>query len=190
MVNLTRIYTRGGDKGKTSLGSGERVLKCDARIQAIGEVDEANAAIGWVRQHVEKSVDTLLARIQNDLLDLGADLCIPEEKEGVLRIIPSQVDFLEKKIDALNAQLMPLNSFVLPAGSPASSAFHMARTIVRRAERSLVALHKSQPINGEIVKYLNRLSDLLFVLGRHANDRGRKDVLWVPGLSRTEEKSA
>lgn len=187
MVQLTRIYTRGGDKGKTSLGSGMRVLKSDARIQAIGDVDEANAAIGWARQSAEKSIDALLARIQNDLFDLGADLCMPEEKEGALRVIASQVEFLEKKIDTLNAELEPLNSFVLPAGSSSSTALHMARTVVRRAERSLVALNKNQPINGEAVKYLNRLSDLLFVLGRHANDKGKKDVLWVPGQSRVEE---
>jgi cob(I)alamin adenosyltransferase len=190
MVHLTRIYTRGGDTGETSLGSGDRVSKSDARIDAIGDVDEANAVIGWARQSTkqdaEKSLDALLVRIQNDLFDLGADLCIPEETPGSLRIIASQVDFLEKKIDELNEPLEPLRSFILPGGTPGSAALHVARTVVRRAERSLIKLHHQYPINPEAIKYLNRLSDLLFVLCRHMNDKGQKDVLWEPGKSRTQ----
>jgi cob(I)alamin adenosyltransferase len=185
MVHLTRIYTRGGDKGETSLGSGTRVSKSSERIQAIGDVDEANAAIGWAKEHTPKSLNALLACIQNDLFDLGADLCIPEESPTALRIIASQVDFLEKKIDEFNLKLEPLKSFILPGGSKGSAALHLARTIVRRAERSLIALHQIQPLNPEAVKYLNRLSDLLFVLCRHVNDNGSKDILWVPGKSRT-----
>jgi len=185
MVQLTRIYTRGGDKGETSLGSGTRVSKSDERIQAIGDVDEANAAIGWAKEHIPKPLHALLTRIQNDLFDLGADLCVPEESPTALRIIASQIDFLEKKIDELNQHLKPLSSFILPGGSKGSAALHLARTIVRRAERSLIQLHQIQPINAEAVKYLNRLSDLLFVLCRHVNGNGDKDVLWVPGQSRT-----
>jgi cob(I)alamin adenosyltransferase len=185
MVHLTRIYTRGGDKGETSLGSGTRVSKSDARIQAIGDVDEANAAIGWARQHAPKAIDALLAHIQNDLFDLGADLCMPEATTTGLHIIASQVDFLEKKIDGFNQHLEPLRSFVLPGGTKGSAALHLARTVVRRAERSLIKLHQAQSLNPETVKYLNRLSDLLFVLCRHVNDNGKKDVLWVPGKSRT-----
>jgi cob(I)alamin adenosyltransferase len=186
MVQLTRIYTRGGDKGKTSLGSGKRVSKSHLRIQAIGDVDEANAAIGWARQQAPSSLDDLLSRIQNDLFDLGADLCIPDESPAALRIVASQVEFLEKKIDYYNKTLKPLTSFILPGGSQESAAFHLARTIVRRAERSVVQLHEKQPLNLEAVKYLNRLSDLLFVLCRYVNDNGKNDVLWVPGQSRAE----
>lgn len=185
MVHLTRIYTRGGDKGETSLGSGARVSKSDERIQAIGDVDEANAAIGWANEHAPKHLHALLTRIQNDLFDLGAYLCVPEESPAALRIVASQVDFLEKKIDEFNQHLKPLDSFVLPGGSKGSAALHLARTIVRRAERSLVLLHRLQPVNAEAVKYLNRFSDLLFVLCRHVNGNGDKDVLWVPGQSRT-----
>jgi len=186
MVHLTRIYTRKGDKGETSLGSGDRVSKADARIEAIGDVDETNAAIGWARQHTPKSLDDLLARIQNDLFDLGADLCTPEESPDALRIVASQVDFLEKTIDSLNKPLEPLRSFILPGGTKGSAALHLARTVARRAERSLIKLHHAQPLNAEAIKYLNRLSDLLFVLCRHVNDKGKKDILWVPGKSRTE----
>lgn len=184
MVKLTRIYTRGGDKGKTSLGSGKRISKSHARIHAIGEVDEANAAIGWSQQFVPPFLRSLLSRIQNDLFDLGADLCIPEDSPSALRIIPSQVTFLEKTIDGYNKNLKPLTSFILPGGSQASASLHLARTIVRRAERSVIQLHDKQEVNQEVIKYLNRLSDLLFVLGRHVNDDGKKDVLWVPGQSR------
>jgi cob(I)alamin adenosyltransferase len=186
MVQLTRIYTRGGDKGKTSLGSGKRVLKSDARIQAIGEVDEVNAAIGWARQYAPPTLDDLLMRIQNDLFDLGADLCTPDDSPVALRIVSSQVDFLENKIDEVNAKLEPLTSFILPGGSKGSAALHLARAIARRAERSLITLHQKQSVNAEAIKYLNRLSDLLFVLCRHVNDHGKKDVLWVPGKSRGE----
>lgn len=191
MVRLTRIYTRTGDKGETSLGSGERVLKSHDRIQAIGEVDEANAAIGWARIIAPKAINTLLERIQNDLFDLGADLCIPEVKDSsrsnrALRIASSQVDFLENKIDAYNQKLKPLSSFILPGGSKAGAALHLARTIVRRAERCVIHLHQSQSINPEAIKYLNRLSDLLFVMCRCVNDNGKKDILWVPGKSRTD----
>ncbi len=186
MVHLTRIYTRGGDKGETSLGSGARISKSDARIQAIGDVDEANAAIGWAKEHTPKTLGALLYRIQNDLFDLGADLCVPEEKPTALRIVASQVEFLEKEIDQFNQELEPLNSFILPGGSKGSAALHLARTIVRRAERSLVQLNQIQSLNPEAVKYLNRLSDLLFVLCRHVNDNGSKDILWVPGQSRTQ----
>ena len=186
MVQLTRIYTRGGDKGKTSLGSGKRVSKSDARIHAIGDVDEANAAVGWARQYSPTHLDSLLSRIQNDLFDLGADLCIPDESPTALRIVATQVDFLEKKIDELNASLEPLTSFILPGGSKASAALHLARTIIRRAERSLIHLDQAHTLNPEAIKYLNRLSDLLFVLCRHVNDNGKKDVLWIPGKSRTE----
>lgn len=186
MVHLTRIYTRGGDKGETSLGSGTRVSKSDTRIQAIGDVDEANAAIGWARQYVPKAIDSLLSRIQNDLFDLGADLCVPEESPTALRIIASQVDYLEKEIDQVNESLEPLRSFILPGGSKGSAALHLARTVVRRAERTLIHLHRAQSLNAEAIKYLNRLSDLLFVLCRHVNDKGKKDVLWVPGKSRGE----
>jgi len=185
MVHLTRIYTRGGDKGDTSLGSGARVSKSDERIQAIGDVDEANATIGYAKEHTPKALDALLLHIQNDLFDLGADLCIPEESPTALRIIASQVDFLEKQIDKFNQNLEPLKSFILPGGSKGSAALHLARTVVRRAERSLIKLHQIQPLNPEAVKYLNRLSDLLFVLCRHVNGDGSKDVLWVPGQSRT-----
>ncbi|MBM3467916.1 MAG: cob(I)yrinic acid a,c-diamide adenosyltransferase [Alphaproteobacteria bacterium] len=184
MVHLTKIYTRGGDNGETSLGSGKRVSKADVRIEAIGDVDEANAAIGWARQYTPEAIDSLLAHIQNDLFDLGADLCVPTKKSSSLQILPSQVTFLEQKIDSYNQHLQPLNSFILPGGSKGSAALHLARTIVRRAERSLIKLKNIQPLNEETVKYLNRLSDLLFVLGRHVNDDGKKDVLWVPGKSR------
>lgn len=185
MVHLTRIYTRGGDQGKTSLGSGARVPKTDERIQAIGDVDEANASLGWARQFSPPSLEALFERIQNDLFDVGADLCCPDETPGNLRIITSQVMFLENQIDIFNESLEPLKSFVLPGGSKESAALHMTRTVVRRAERSAIALHEKHPLNPEVIKYLNRLSDLLFVLCRHVNDKGRKDILWVPGQSRT-----
>lgn len=184
MVKLTKIYTRGGDQGKTSLGTGERLLKSDCRIEAIGVVDEANAAVGWARQFSPESVDILLERIQNDLFDLGADLCMPDLQESALRIHPSQVDYLEKKIDEINAPLAPLTSFILPGGSTAAAALHLARTIVRRAERILVLLNEETHLNPEAIKFLNRLSDLLFVLCRQVNDNGAKDVLWVPGANR------
>lgn len=187
MVKLTRIYTRGGDRGETSLGDGARVPKHALRVEAFGTVDEANAAVGLARLHVSGEDDAMLARIQNDLFDLGADLCTPEtaeRAEGALRIIAVQVERLEQEIDRLNAGLTPLNSFVLPGGSPAAAHLHLARTIVRRAERLTVALAEREPVNAEAIKYLNRLSDHLFVLSRHVNDRGARDVLWRPGGNR------
>ena len=191
MVRLTRIYTRGGDKGKTSLGDGARVPKHDSRVAAYGTVDEANAAIGLVRLHATGEADSMLARIQNDLFDLGADLCTPEKPESpdsdpdwALRVTPSQVERLEQEIDRLNAELAPLDSFVLPGGSPAAAYLHLARTVARRAERAMTELAATQPVNPEAIKYVNRLSDHLFVLARHLNDKGRGDVLWTPGANR------
>jgi cob(I)alamin adenosyltransferase len=188
MVQLTRIYTRGGDGGETSLGDGSRVAKQSLRVAAFGTVDEANAAIGLARLHTAGEADAMLARIQNDLFDLGADLCNPEtgrRAAGALRIVADQVVRLEREIDALNAALRPLESFVLPGGSAASAHLHLARTVVRRAERLAVALAAVEPVNPEALKYLNRLSDHLFVLGRHMNDRGGRDVLWRPGAFRS-----
>ncbi len=187
MVKLTKIYTRGGDEGQTSLGDGARVDKHDARIAAYGTVDEANAAVGLARLHAEGEADRMLARIQNDLFDLGADLCTPEgaERRGqALRISAAQVTRLEAEIDAMNAGLAPLHSFVLPGGRPAAAYLHLARTVVRRAERLITELASREPVNPEAVKYVNRLSDHLFVLGRQLNDDGRADVLWVPGANR------
>lgn len=192
MVRLTRIYTRGGDKGETSLGDGTRVPKHALRVAAYGTVDEANAAIGIARLDVQTAGDAeaaaMLGRIQNDLFDLGADLCTPEggRKGGpsALRIVAAQVARLEHEIDALNASLRPLDSFVLPGGSPAAAHLHLARTIVRRAERLVAELAASEPVNPEALKYLNRLSDHLFVLGRRLNGNGAQDVLWVPGATR------
>jgi cob(I)alamin adenosyltransferase len=188
MVSLTRIYTRGGDKGETSLTDGSRVKKHDPRVEAYGTVDEANAAIGLARLHADGAADEILARIQNDLFDLGADLATPEtgrKAEGALRIVATQVDRLEHEIDAMNAELKPLDSFVLPGGSPAAAYLHLARTVVRRAERLVAALAGTHGINPEALKYLNRLSDHLFVMSRHMNDRGARDVLWKPGAFRS-----
>ena len=187
MVRLSRIYTRGGDQGKTSLGDGRRVAKHAPRIAAYGTVDEANAAVGLARLHTEGEADRMLARIQNDLFDLGADLCTPEgaERHGqALRISAAQVARLEAEIDAMNAELAPLDSFVLPGGRPAAAYLHLARTVVRRAERLITELASRESVNPEAVKYVNRLSDHLFVLGRHLNDKGAADVLWVPGANR------
>ena len=188
MVLLTRIYTKGGDKGKTSLGDGQRIFKDHARIEAIGDVDEANAFIGLAIQHCDGDLRAVLERIQNDLFDLGADLCVKDESEnaGKLRIIGDQVTFLEGKIDSYNSHLPPLTSFVLPGGTTASTNFHLARTVVRRAERRVISLNHQEPLNPEILKYLNRLSDLLFVLARFSNHQDPKagDVLWIPGASR------
>jgi len=195
MVRLTRIYTRGGDKGETSLGDGSRVPKQALRVEAYGTVDEANAAIGLARLHTDSDTDAMLGRIQNDLFDLGADLCTPEASEraarkgGALRITAAQVARLEGEIDAMNAGLRPLDSFILPGGTPAAAYLHLARTIVRRAERLACALAAEERINPEAVKYLNRLSDHLFVLGRRVNDNGAADVLWQPGLTRDREGS-
>jgi cob(I)alamin adenosyltransferase len=187
MVQLTRIYTRGGDAGMTSLGSGDRVKKHDPRVAAYGTIDEANAAIGIARLHVNAELDAMLARIQNDLFDLGADLCRPaDDNRGAeaLRVIDSQVDRLEREIDAMNAKLSPLTSFVLPGGSPAAAHLHLARTITRRAERDITFLAEHEPVNAAAIRYVNRLSDHLFVAARAANDWGARDVLWQPGANR------
>jgi len=187
VVKLTRIYTRGGDKGQTSLGSGKRVAKHSRRVAAYGTVDEANAAVGLARLHTAGEFDAMLARIQNDLFDLGADLCQPEDRKSkgpALRIIQAQVDRLEQEIDAMNAALAPLNSFVLPGGTPAAAHLHLARTILRRAEREMTALADRETVNPAAIKYINRLSDHLFVLARALNDNGAKDVLWQPGATR------
>ncbi len=188
MVKLTRIYTRGGDKGETSLGDGSRVPKQSLRVEAFGTVDEANAAIGLARLHVNGEADAMLARIQNDLFDLGADLCTPQggkRSAGALRIVAAQVRRLEAEIDRMNGVLQPLKSFVLPGGTPASAYLHLARTVTRRAERLACALAAAEKVNPEAVKYLNRLSDHLFVLGRRLNDNGAGDVLWKPGATRS-----
>jgi cob(I)alamin adenosyltransferase len=192
MVTLNRIYTRTGDKGLTRLSTGQPVSKASLRVEAYGGVDETNAFIGVARQHTkdDAELDALLERIQNDLFDLGADLATPEQNGKPdwepLRVVDSQVERLEREIDAMNARLSPLTSFVLPAGSPAAAALHVARTVCRRAERGLVEL---MAVEGEIVgepalRYLNRLSDLLFVAARRANDDGAADVLWKPGATR------
>jgi len=191
MVKLTRIYTRGGDKGETSLSDGTRVKKHALRIEAIGAVDEANAAIGVARlqtgSHAQAGPDTMLGRIQNDLFDLGADISTPEGSggaKGPLRILATQVERIEHEIDAMNTELQPLDSFVLPGGTELAAALHVARTVVRRAERLAVALAEKETVNPEAVKYLNRLSDHLFQLARTANDKGLSDVLWRPGANR------
>ena len=186
MVQLTRIYTKGGDKGETSLGDGNRVKKYSLRVDAIGTVDEANATIGLARLHAEGEALDMLARIQHDLFDLGADLCTPEggaRSNGALRILASQTERLEREIDAMNANLQPLDSFILPGGTPLAANLHLARTVTRRAERLVAALAEAEAINPEAVKYLNRLSDHLFVLGRVANGKAG-DILWVPGANR------
>jgi cob(I)alamin adenosyltransferase len=187
MVRLTRIYTRGGDRGETSLGDGARVAKHDLRVAAFGTVDEANAVIGLARLHTAADADAMLARIQNDLFDLGADLCRRGDDPGeanALRIQPGQVARLEQEIDGLNASLRPLESFILPGGRPAAAYLHQARTVVRRAERLTTELASREPVNPVAIQYLNRLSDHLFVLGRYLNDKGAADVLWVPGAHR------
>jgi cob(I)alamin adenosyltransferase len=193
MVVLNRIYTRSGDKGKTRLASGEPRLKSDLRVEAYGTVDETNATIGLARLHMQgdAALDAMLARIQNDLFDLGADLATPESapdgpQRTKLRILATQVKRLETEIDALNGELSPLTSFVLPGGSAAAAALHLARTVCRRAERVMVALSQKggEAVGEEAVKFINRLSDFLFVAARHANERGRKDVLWTPGQNR------
>jgi cob(I)alamin adenosyltransferase len=191
MVTLTRIYTKGGDKGQTSLGTGRRVAKHDLRVAAYGTVDEANAVLGLARLHTDGDADAMLARIQNDLFDLGGDLCTPEPgaedtplEWEPLRVTDAQVARLEAEIDALNAELQPLQSFVLPGGTPAAAHLHHARTVVRRAERLITELAGLEEVNAAAVRYVNRLSDHLFVLARWLNDRGAGDVLWVPGANR------
>jgi cob(I)alamin adenosyltransferase len=185
MVRLDKIYTRGGDLGETGLGDGSRVSKADARIAAMGAVDEANAALGIARLGAQGETDAMLGRIQNELFDLGADLCIPEngrKAEGALRVTPAQVARLEREIDAMNERLAPLTSFILPGGSAAAAHLHLARTIARRAETHIVALAQEAAVNPAALQYINRLSDHLFVMARLANAGG--DVLWVPGASR------
>lgn len=192
MVKLNKIYTRTGDDGTTGLASGPRRRKSDLRIEAFGAVDEANAALGVAQLH---AADTpgfapMLTRVQNDLFDLGADLATPDTGEAMgwepLRIIASQVAWIEQQIDQLNSELKPLNSFILPGGLPLAAHLHVARTIVRRAERLMVALsnHEGEIVSPEALKYINRLSDLMFVAARYAADKGAADVLWVPGKNR------
>ncbi|MEJ2123713.1 MAG: cob(I)yrinic acid a,c-diamide adenosyltransferase [Alphaproteobacteria bacterium] len=207
MVVLSKIYTRTGDDGSTALGDGERRPKYDLRVAAYGTVDEANAAIGVARQALtpaastkavptehaiseQTTLDAMLARIQNDLFDLGADLCTPDRGAPLpyepLRIVASQVARLETEIDQLNSEMTPLASFVLPGGTPAAAALHLARTICRRAERHMVELaaQDNEPVNAAAIKYMNRLSDFLFVASRYANNKGADDVLWKPGNNR------
>ncbi|MFZ1989180.1 MAG: cob(I)yrinic acid a,c-diamide adenosyltransferase [Alphaproteobacteria bacterium] len=190
MVRLTKIYTKTGDDGSTALANGERRKKSDLRVEAYGTVDETNSAIGIARLHTSGTVDDMLAAIQNDLFDLGADLATPAPPAGEtlpyepLRITEAQVSRLERDIDTLNAELQPLNSFVLPGGTPPSAYLHLARTIARRAERILVSLTARESVSAPALKYLNRLSDFLFVAARYLNDKGARDVLWVPGANR------
>jgi cob(I)alamin adenosyltransferase len=187
MVTLNRIYTRTGDSGDTALGSGTRLSKDAARIEAYGTVDEANATLGLARQHTKGDLDAALSRIQNDLFDLGADLCVPADASAKtpLRMTDEQVSRLEREIDTMNAALAPLRSFVLPGGSPAAAYLHLARTVVRRAERRMVTLSHADPIGAPALRYINRLSDHLFVAARAANaEAGRGDTLWVPGANR------
>jgi cob(I)alamin adenosyltransferase len=190
MVKLNRIYTRTGDDGTTGLATGKRRSKADLRLEAIGTVDEVNGAIGVARLASAGEADAMLSRIQNDLFDLGADLATPETGEPLgyepLRVTDAQVKRLEAEIDAMNARLQPLRSFVLPAGSPAAAHLHLARTLARRAERVMAALAavEGEEVSGAALRYVNRLSDHLFVSARIANDEGRADVLWVPGAGR------
>lgn len=190
MVVLNKIYTRTGDAGETALGNGARVPKQSARVSAYGTVDETNATVGIARLHAEADVDARLAAIQNDLFDLGADLCRPDMQKDAeaeyppLRMTAAQVDRLETEIDAMNDALEPLRSFVLPGGSALAAHLHLCRTVSRRAERLTVELAGREEVNEHTVKYLNRLSDWFFVASRIANDDGRADVLWVPGANR------
>jgi cob(I)alamin adenosyltransferase len=191
MVVLNRIYTKTGDAGTTALGTGERVPKTSPRIAAYGTVDETNAHIGVARLHLTgQEVDAMLFRVQNDLFDLGADLCVPDRGEKLpyepVRISDAQVKRLEDEIDMMNASLDPLRSFILPGGSAAAAALHVARTVSRRAERMMVELSSlpGEPVSAPALKYINRLSDFLFVASRYVNDHGKSDVLWVPGKNR------
>ena len=193
MVKLNKIYTRTGDDGTTGLGTGERRLKSDLRVDAYGTVDEANACIGIARVHTAVThpvIDAMLSRIQNDLFDLGADLAVPDDGKPLgyepLRIVAAQTDRVEKDIDLLNKDLQPLKSFVLNGGTPAAAALHLARTVARRAERLMVALAQDpgEHVNRDGLKYINRVSDFLFVAARAVNDNGNGDVLWVPGKNR------
>lgn len=191
MVKLNKIYTRTGDDGSTGLSDGSRVSKDSLRVRAYGDVDETNSVIGVARLHVSDPIlSAMLSRIQNDLFDLGADLATPQPEPGkadedwALRIIQSQVERVEQDLDALNGDLSALNSFVLPAGTPASAHLHVSRTVARRAERCVVALRDSQPINPHALAYINRVSDFLFVAARWCNHKGDGDVKWVPGENR------
>lgn len=190
MVVLNKIYTRTGDKGETALGNGARVAKYSARVEAYGTTDELNSILGLARLHADGDMDAQLGMIQNDLFDLGADLCRPDmEKDAEaeyppLRVIASQVERLEAEIDGMNGALEPLRSFILPGGSALSAYLHQCRTVARRAERLSVELSMSESVNPEVVRYLNRLSDWFFVAARVANDNGRADVLWFPGANR------
>lgn len=190
MVVLNKIYTRTGDDGTTALGDGTRVEKTALRVEAYGTVDELNSAVGMARVHATPGLDPRLAAIQNDLFDLGADLCRPETEDDAmsefppLRMSSSQVDRLEREIDRMNAQLLPLRSFVLPGGSELAAGFHLCRTVARRAERRTIGLSSIEHVNPVALKYLNRLSDWFFVAARHANEDGARDVLWVPGANR------
>ncbi|MFV0359292.1 cob(I)yrinic acid a,c-diamide adenosyltransferase [Tropicimonas sp.] len=190
MVVLNKIYTRTGDAGDTALGNGNRVPKHAPRVEAYGSVDECNATVGLARLHASPILDARLAAIQNDLFDLGADLCRPETEQDAgaeyppLRIVPAQVARLEAEIDGMNAALAALRSFILPGGSPLAAHLHLCRTVARRTERRAVELAGSEPINENAVKYLNRLSDWFFVAARVANENGAADVLWVPGANR------
>ena len=184
MVRLTKIYTKTGDKGDTGLGDGSRVAKYDPRVEAYGTVDEANAVIGLARLHVDETLDRILARIQNDLFDVGADLCTPvveNPKYPPLRLADSKTLELEQEIDRFNADIPSLRSFILPAGNPAATYLHHARTVTRRAERIIVQLKEEQEISPSVLEYMNRLSDLLFVMARYSNAKGKGDVPWVPG---------
>ncbi len=190
MIVLNKIYTKTGDDGETALGNGARVAKHSMRVTAYGTVDEANATVGMARLHADTDLDAALARIQNDLFDLGADLCRPDMERDAdaeyppLRMVKAQVDRLEAEIDAMNSRLEPLRSFILPGGSALAAYLHLCRTISRRAERETVELATMETVNPDAVKYLNRLSDWFFVAARVANDDGRADVLWVPGANR------
>lgn len=181
MVKLNKIYTRTGDAGETSLVNGARVSKHSRRPAAFGEVDEVNSVIGLARLHSTSESDEMLARIQNDLFDLGADLATPESDKPALRITIAQVTRLEQEIDAMNAELNPLTSFILPGGSEIAAWLHLGRTVARRAERRMTELAIEEPVNEAAMQYINRLSDHLFVLSRRVNDNGATDVLWVPG---------
>lgn len=190
MVVLNKIYTRAGDGGTTALGTGERVVKHAPRVNAYGTVDETNATVGLARQHAEGEMDARLAMIQNDLFDVGGDLCRPDMAKDAeagyqpLRVAEAQVTRLETEIDAMNANIEPLRSFVLPGGSALAAHLHLCRTVSRRAERLAVELADSEPVNPAALKFLNRLSDWFFVAARVANDNGRADVLWIPGANR------
>ena len=190
MVVLNKIYTRTGDKGDTALGNGDRVAKHSLRVTAYGTTDELNATLGMARLHANGVMDEQLSLIQNDLFDLGADLCRPDMEDDAkaeyppLRAVPAQVDRLEAEIDVMNQNIAPLRSFILPGGSALAAHLHICRTVARRAERCSVELSEVEAVNPAVIKYLNRLSDWFFVAARVANDNGNSDVLWVPGANR------